>query len=78
MARLYHAVIRSVLGVLVLLPMWLAYIVPFIRERRFGATVPDAVWERKHRKHARRFYRLAVRLRGGLIKVGQNRRIVPP
>jgi len=71
MARLYHAVVRIVLGVLVLPPMWLAYIVPFIRERRFGATIPAEVWERKHRKWARRFYRLAVRLRGGLIKVGQ-------
>lgn len=71
MIRLWHAVVRSLLVGVVLFPAWLAYVIPWIRERRFGARVPDEVWERKHRRHAKRFYWLAVKMRGGLIKVGQ-------
>ena len=71
MRSLYHVVVRSTLAVIVLIPMWLAYAIPFFREKKLGAKIPDEVWDRKHRKHARRFYRLAVRMRGGLIKVGQ-------
>lgn len=71
MGWIWHTVVRSIWIGMVLFPMWLAYVVPWVRMRRFGATIPDAVWERKHRKHAARFYRLAVRMRGGLIKVGQ-------
>lgn len=71
MRSLYHVVVRSVLATSVLLPMWLAYAIPFFRQKRFGATIAPEVWERKHRKYARKFYRLAVRMRGGLIKVGQ-------
>ncbi|HBQ12398.1 MAG TPA: hypothetical protein DEF51_15045, partial [Myxococcales bacterium] len=71
MSWLWHTLVRSVWIGLVLFPMWVAYVVPWVRWRRFGATIPDAVWERKHRKYAARFYRLAVGMRGGLIKVGQ-------
>lgn len=71
MRRAAQVVVRSVLIGLVLFPAWVSYVVPWIRTRRFGAEIDDAVWDRKHRKYARRFYRLAVRLRGGLIKVGQ-------
>ncbi len=71
LSRLWHTALRSVLIGLVLFPMWLAYVVPWVRARRFGATIPEAVWKRKHERHAARFYWLATRMRGGLIKVGQ-------
>lgn len=71
MIRVWHAIVRSLLVGAVLFPAWLAYVVPWIRERRFGATIPDEVWAKKHRRHAKRFYWLAVKMRGGLIKVGQ-------
>ncbi len=69
--RLWHAGARSILIALVLYPMWLAYVVPWVRVRRFGARIPEEVWKKKHRRHAARFYWLATRMRGGLIKVGQ-------
>ncbi len=69
--RLWHALVRSILIAVVLYPMWLAYAWPWVRMRRFGATIPDEVWRRKHQRHAKRFYWLATRMRGGLIKVGQ-------
>lgn len=71
MRRLWHVVARSVLVGLVMFPMWLAYVIPWLRMTRFGARIPDAVWKRKHERHATRFYWLATRMRGGLIKVGQ-------
>ncbi len=71
MSRAYHTVVRFVLIAGTLFPMWLGYVIPWLRMTRFGATIPDAVWERKHARYARRFYWLAVKLRGGLIKVGQ-------
>lgn len=71
MKRVWHTVVRALLIGGVLFPMWLAYVIPFLRMRRFGATIPARVWERKHRRYAKRFYWLAVKLRGGLIKVGQ-------
>lgn len=61
---------RFLITALTLLPTWLAYAIPFVRMRR-GATIADERWTELHRKHAPRFYRLAVRMRGGLIKVGQ-------
>ena len=71
MTRLWIAVTRSLRVVWTLLPTWLAYVIPFVREKRFGAKIPDATWKRLHEKHSVRFYRLAVTMRGGLIKVGQ-------
>ncbi|HJL16355.1 MAG TPA: AarF/UbiB family protein [Sandaracinaceae bacterium LLY-WYZ-13_1] len=69
--RLWHTLARSLLVGVVLFPAWVAYLVPWVRVRRFGATIPDEVWARKHRRYARRFYWLAVKMKGGLIKVGQ-------
>ncbi|HHH29315.1 MAG TPA: AarF/ABC1/UbiB kinase family protein [Polyangiaceae bacterium] len=71
MTRLYHTIVRSVLAVTVLFPIWLAYAIPYLRMKKLGAKIAPEVWERKHKKYAKRFYRLAVRMRGGLIKVGQ-------
>lgn len=70
-ARVWHFVIRSSVALAVLFPMWLGYVVPFVRERRFGARIPDAVWQRKHERYSKRFLWLATWMRGGLIKVGQ-------
>ena len=69
--RLWLFVSRTPVVLFSLLPIWLAYVVPFVRTQRFGATIPDERWRRLHVKYAPRFYRLAVRMRGGLIKVGQ-------
>ncbi|MGE0788426.1 MAG: ABC1 kinase family protein [Sandaracinaceae bacterium] len=71
MRWLYQTVVRFTLIALVLFPIWLRYFWMWIRMRRFGATYDDATWDRLHRRYAKRFYRLAVFLRGGLIKVGQ-------
>lgn len=71
MTRIWLTISRSLIVAFTLLPTWVAYVVPFVRQRRFGAKIPDAHWERLHEKHSVRFYRLAVRMRGGLIKVGQ-------
>ena len=71
MRRVYHAVVRSILVGVVLFPMWLAYAIPFFRMKKLGAKIAPEVWERKHAKYAKRFYWLAVKMRGGLIKVGQ-------
>ncbi|UJR82814.1 Hypothetical protein I5071_48790 [Sandaracinus amylolyticus] len=68
--RAWLLVSRALIASLTLLPIWLAYVVPFVRMRR-GATIPSERWRALHEKHAPRFYRLAVRMRGGLIKVGQ-------
>lgn len=68
--RLWHTVARSVMAALVLFPMWVAYVVPFQRQKR-GAKIPDEVWKRKHERYSKRFLWLATRMRGGLIKVGQ-------
>ena len=66
MVRLYHALIRSLLVSIVLLPTWLAYVIPFFRMKKLGATISPEVWKKKHRRYARRFYWLSVKLRGGL------------
>jgi predicted unusual protein kinase regulating ubiquinone biosynthesis (AarF/ABC1/UbiB family) len=68
--RAWLFVTRFVIVVTALLPIWVGYVVPFLRWRR-GATIPPEKWKRLHEKHAPRFYRIAVRMRGGLIKVGQ-------
>lgn len=71
MFRAWLIVSRSLIVFFGVFPMWLAYAIPFIRWRRFGATIPPERWKALHLRFAPRFYRLAVRMRGGLIKVGQ-------
>lgn len=71
MVRIYHALIRSLLVGVVLFPTWLAYAIPLLRMKKLGASIAPEVWRHKHHKYARRFYWLSVKLRGGLIKVGQ-------
>ena len=71
MERGWQTVTRALRIGVVLFPMWLSYALPFVRARQLLQTVPPEVWARKHRRWARRFYALAVGMRGGLIKVGQ-------
>ena len=71
MFRAWLYVSRSLVVFFTIFPMWLGYAIPFIRQRRFGANIPAAHWKKLHTRFAPRFYRLAVRMRGGLIKVGQ-------
>lgn len=71
LSRAWHTVARLLLASLILFPMWLAYVIPWVRTKRFGARIAPETWAKKHRRHARRFYWLAVKMRGGLIKVGQ-------
>ncbi len=68
--RAWLFVSRGLLTSFTLLPIWFSYAIPFVRMRR-GAVIPADTWQRLHEKHAPRFRALAVRMRGGLIKVGQ-------
>lgn len=70
-SRAWHTVARLFLAAVVLFPTWLAYVVPWVLSKRFGVRISPEAWAEKHRRHARRFYWLAVKMRGGLIKVGQ-------
>jgi len=71
MFRAWLVVSRSLVVFFTIFPMWLGYAILFVRQRRFGADIPAARWKALHTRFAPRFYRLAVRMRGGLIKVGQ-------
>lgn len=71
MRVLWHSVIRFCLVVGTLIPIWWSYLWLYVRGRWLRIPASDARWTRAHQKNARRFYRTAVRMRGGLIKVGQ-------
>lgn len=71
MRRAWDTVVRFVLIAGTLFPIWVGYVIPWLRVTKLGAKIPDEAWDRKHRRYAKRFYWLAVKLRGGLIKVGQ-------
>ncbi len=71
MARLWHTPWRFLLIALTVVPMYLGYLSLWVKWKYFGRRPSKETWSRVHRKHAKRFYKLAVRMRGGLIKVGQ-------
>ena len=71
MVRAWLVVSRSLIVFFTIFPMWLGYAFLFVRQHRFGADIPAERWKALHTRFAPRFYRLAVRMRGGLIKVGQ-------
>lgn len=71
MRKFFHGIWRSLLLLSTLVPLYLSYLWLWLREEKLGMNVPAKAWENNHRKQARRFYRLAVRMRGGMIKVGQ-------
>ena len=82
MARLWHTPWRFFLIMSSVVPIYLSYLGLWLRWKYLKQAPSRATWSRTHRKHAKRFYKLAVRMRGGLIKVGQiistRVDIVPP
>ncbi|MCW5829157.1 MAG: AarF/ABC1/UbiB kinase family protein [Deltaproteobacteria bacterium] len=54
-----------------LLPMYLYYVFLWYRRKWLGIRTTREKWRATHRKYAKRFYRMAVKLKGGMIKVGQ-------
>jgi len=71
MHRAWLIVSRSLIVFFTIFPMWLGYAILFIGQERFGVPVRAERWKTLHARYAPRFYRLAIRMRGGLIKVGQ-------
>ena len=71
MRRLWHTPWRFLLMMGTFIPLYVGYLWLWIRHRYLGWKVPAERWRRAHVKNAARFYRLAVRMKGGLIKVGQ-------
>jgi ubiquinone biosynthesis protein len=71
MTRLWNALLRILLVTISLFPVYVRYFWMLINIRLFRRQFSDEVWTRVHLKSAQRFYRLAARMRGGLIKIGQ-------
>ena len=71
MRKLWHTPWRFFLIVATVTPIYLRYLLLWLRGRWFRRPAKPQAWQRAHRKSAQKFYRLAVRMRGGLIKVGQ-------
>ncbi|MEM9071217.1 MAG: AarF/UbiB family protein [Myxococcota bacterium] len=82
MRRLWHTPARFLLILRTVVPLYVSYFWLWAKKKWFGKKTPPEVWSRVHTKNAKRFYKLAVRMRGGLIKVGQiistRVDIVPP
>ncbi len=51
--------------------MYLHYVYFWYRRKWFGIKTKRERWREVHRMYAQRFYRMAVKLKGGMIKVGQ-------
>lgn len=71
MRKLWHTPWRFTLMMGTFVPLYMGYLWLWIRHSKLGWKVPAEKWRQTHVKNARRFYRLAVRMKGGLIKVGQ-------
>jgi predicted unusual protein kinase regulating ubiquinone biosynthesis (AarF/ABC1/UbiB family) len=71
MRKLWHTPWRFLLMMGTFIPLYLGYLWLWIRHTKLGWKVPAEKWRKHHTKNARRFYKLAVRMKGGLIKVGQ-------
>jgi ubiquinone biosynthesis protein len=71
MKRLFHTVARGFLVFTHLVPIYVSYFWLWFRSRHLGWRVSRATWKKAHERHADRFYRLAVRMRGAFIKLGQ-------
>lgn len=71
MRKLWHMPARFLLVFTTMVPIYFSYLWLYVRGRYLGSPPSDASFQRAHKKNARRFYRTAVRMRGGLIKVGQ-------
>ncbi|MEZ4234292.1 MAG: AarF/UbiB family protein [Polyangiaceae bacterium] len=66
-----YALVRFSISAWTLLPIYVSYLWLWIRWKKLGHEIEKDHWNAVHRKNARAFYRLAVRMRGGMIKVGQ-------
>jgi len=71
MRRLWHTPWRFLLIATTVVPIYLGYLRIFLKKKWFGRGTPAEKWSKLHRKNAKKFYRLACRMKGGLIKVGQ-------
>lgn len=71
MRKLWHTPARFLLVFTTMVPIYFSYLWLYMRGRYFGSPPSDAAFRKAHKKNAARFYRTAVRMRGGLIKVGQ-------
>lgn len=71
MRKLWHMPARFVLVFTTMVPIYFSYLWLYMRGRYFRSPPSDQTFRKAHRKNAARFYRTAVRMRGGLIKVGQ-------
>ncbi|MEM1417814.1 MAG: AarF/UbiB family protein [Myxococcota bacterium] len=71
MERLWLTPARATYLTVMLVPIWWTYFWRWLAMKWFGRTPSPEAWSRIHRRSARRFYRTAVRMKGGLIKVGQ-------
>lgn len=71
MKRIWHVLARGLLVSTALLPIYVSYLWPFLKKRWLRRDTSKERWSRLHARNAERFYRLAVRMRGALIKVGQ-------
>ena len=68
---LWHGVARLFLVSSTLAPIYLEYLWFWLRRKYFGRKTTREEWKAAHTKNAEKFYQLAVRMKGGLIKVGQ-------
>lgn len=71
MMTFFYATGRFLLVAATVLPIYLRYFWLWLLWKKLGRTISRDRWNAVHRKNAQKFYRLAVRMRGGLIKVGQ-------
>ncbi len=71
MERLWLIPARATYLTVMLVPIWWTYFRRWLALRWWGRSPTPERWSEIHRRAAQRFYRTAVRMKGGLIKVGQ-------
>jgi predicted unusual protein kinase regulating ubiquinone biosynthesis (AarF/ABC1/UbiB family) len=71
MRRFAQVIGRALRVASTLLPIYASYFWLWARGRFLRWPASAETWSAAHLRHAERFYRLAVRMRGGLIKIGQ-------
>lgn len=66
-----YAITRFSISAWTLVPIYLSYLWLWVRWKKLDRPVSKQQWNDVHRESARKFYRLATRMRGGMIKIGQ-------
>lgn len=66
-----YAITRFSISAWTLVPIYLSYLWLWVRWKKLDRPISKEQWNDVHRKSARKFYRLATRMRGGMIKIGQ-------